>query len=157
MTKRQAAAIKELKVDSDSIFLPGDKGNATVLLDKEEYDHKVRELLDETSYQPIKKNPTLKIEQKVTEVLRSPEKNGKLPNDVRKRVQNQQSFTPQLYGLPKIHKASCPLRPIVSSFLYLPPIQISGEYPVTLVGEHSSLCEEVGGLCEENQGITCRE
>ena len=115
LTKRQTAAIKELKVDSDTIILPADKGNATVLLDKEEYDRKVRELLDDTSYQSIKKNPTLKIERKVTEVLRSLEKNGKLPNDLRKRVQNQQNSTPQLYGLPKIHKASCPLRPIVSS------------------------------------------
>ena len=70
LTKRQTAAIKELKVDSDTIILPADKGNATVLLDKEENDRKVRELLDDTSYQPIKKNPTLKIERKVTEVLR---------------------------------------------------------------------------------------
>ena len=48
-------------MDSDTIILPAEKGNATVLLDKEEYDRKVRELLDDTSYQPIKKNPTLKI------------------------------------------------------------------------------------------------
>ena len=94
LTKRQTAAIKELKVDSDTIILPANKGNATVLLDKEEYDHRERELLDDTSYQPIKKNPTLKIERKVTEVLRSLERNGKLPNDLRKRVQNQQSSTP---------------------------------------------------------------
>ena len=57
-------------MDSDTIILPADKGNATVLLDKEENDRKVRELLDDTSYQLIKKNPTLKIERKVTEVLR---------------------------------------------------------------------------------------
>ena len=115
LTKRQTAAIKELKVDSDTIIPPADKGNATVLLDKQEYNRKVRELLDDRSYQPIKKNPTLKIERKVTEVLQSLEKNGKLPNDLRKRVQNQQSSSPQLYGLPKIHKTSCPLRPIFSS------------------------------------------
>ena len=83
-------------MNSDTIILPADKGNATVLLDKEEYDRKVRELLDDTSYQPIKKTPTLKIEQKVTDVLRSLEKNGKLPDDLRKMVQNQQSSTPQL-------------------------------------------------------------
>ena len=65
-------------MDSDIIILPADKGNATVLLDKEEYDPKVRELLDDTSYQPIKKNPTLKIE-RVTEVLRSLEKMANSP------------------------------------------------------------------------------
>ena len=68
-----------------------------------------------SSYQAIKRNPTMKIERKVTEVLRSLEKKGKLPSDLRKKVQNQNSSTPQLYGLPKIHKASVPLRPIVSS------------------------------------------
>ena len=57
----------------------------------------------------------MKIERKVTEVLRSLEKKGKLPSDLKKKVQNQNSSTPQLYGLPKIHKASVPLRPIVSS------------------------------------------
>ena len=57
----------------------------------------------------------MKIEQKVTEVIRSLEKKGKLPSDLRKKVQNQHSSTPQLYGLPKIHKASVPLRPMTSS------------------------------------------
>ena len=59
LTKRQTAATKELKVDSDTIILPADMGNATVLLKKEEYDGKVRELLDDTSYQPIKKEPNI--------------------------------------------------------------------------------------------------
>ena len=84
-------------------------------MDRKDYDQKIRALLDDTSYQAIKRNPTMKIERKVTEVLRSLEKKGKLPSDLRKKVQNQNSSTPQLYGLPKIHKASVPLRPIVSS------------------------------------------
>ena len=37
LTKRPTAAIQVLKVDSDTIILPADKGNATVLLDKEGY------------------------------------------------------------------------------------------------------------------------
>ena len=75
----------------------------------------MRDLLDDDSYQPITKNPAMKIEQRVTDVLRSLEKAGKIPNDLRKRVQNQHSSTPQLYGLPKIYKAGQPLRPIDSS------------------------------------------
>ena len=45
------------------------------------------------------------------------ERKDKILPELRRKikVQNTRSSTPQLYGLPKIHKASAPLRPIVSS------------------------------------------
>ena len=37
-------AIKELKKDNIIIILPADKGNATVVMDREEYNYKMRDL-----------------------------------------------------------------------------------------------------------------
>ena len=93
LNKSQQVTIKELRSDPKTIILPADKGNATVLIDRKDYDLTLT-LLDATSFQAIKRNPTMKIEQKVTEVLRSLEKKGKLPSDLRKKVQNQHSSTP---------------------------------------------------------------
>ena len=55
------------------------------------------------------------IEKKVKDTLIRLERNSSLPTPLRKRLTPQQSKCPQIYGLPKVHKAGIPLRPIVST------------------------------------------
>ena len=45
----------------DQVILPADKGNATVVMERKDYDGKVRGLLnDTTTYQRLPKDPTWK-------------------------------------------------------------------------------------------------
>ena len=73
------------------------------------------QLLKGKDYTRIKRNPTATIEKKVKDTLIRLERNSSLPTPLRKRLTPQQSKCPQIYGLPKVHKAGIPLRPIVST------------------------------------------
>ena len=96
-------------------YIPADKGNSTVMMNRTEYNEKINNLLDDGTYRPLKKDPTLKLERTINEQLKALEKNGEIDNSLRKRITPQHSYHPQLYGLPKMHKPEIPLRPIVSS------------------------------------------
>ena len=58
MTKEQRKALKEMRDWKDNVILPVDKGNATEVMEREDYDTKIRELLDYTStYRKLPKDP----------------------------------------------------------------------------------------------------
>ena len=57
--------------DKDIQILQADKGNATVVLDADDYESKAHDLLDDTtSYQVLKKDPTQATERKLLTRLR---------------------------------------------------------------------------------------
>ena len=66
-------------------------------------------------YKEVKKDPTKKIERTICETLKTIEQKGEIDAKLKKRISPQNSYLPQLFGLPKIHKPEVPLRPIVSS------------------------------------------
>ena len=113
--KRLRCAITNLRKDDSIVILPADKGNATVIMDKEEYRSKILGLLEDPTNRKLKRDPTTKIEKRITQSLKDAEKNGWISNKFRLQLTPQLSTPPQIYGLPKIHKAGTPLRPIVSS------------------------------------------
>lgn len=106
-------AIKTLRSDDAIIILPADKGRATVLMDKTDYDKKMIELLEGGQYTPIPKDPTNNIMIKVKAVLK--DQSSHLISNIIRRLSPQFSKPPHIYGLPKLHKHGIPLRPIVSS------------------------------------------
>ena len=62
ITSNELRDLKQLKEDRDIIVLPADKGGAVVVLDRIEYDRKIRALLDDsTTYRTIQKDPTLPL------------------------------------------------------------------------------------------------
>lgn len=91
--------------------MPADRGNSTVIMDRTEYRSKVRNILDDVAYRPLKKDPTCKLERTINERLKGVVKKGEMNEKLRKRLE----LPPQLYGLPKIHKTDIPLRPIGSA------------------------------------------
>ena len=115
LNREEREAIKELKKDEDIVILPADKGNATVVMNKEQYDRKMKELLEQDDYRRIKKDPTLKSEKRIKEALNRMERQEDLPTLLKKRLSPNNSVILQIYGLPKIHKEEVPLRPIVST------------------------------------------
>ncbi|GJQ73953.1 hypothetical protein Trydic_g18887 [Trypoxylus dichotomus] len=52
LTHEETKALKNLRSDPDSIILPADKGNATVILGKTQYTSKITELLTDGTYIP---------------------------------------------------------------------------------------------------------
>ena len=58
MTKEQRKELINLKKNTNLLILPADKGRATVLMKREDYEKKMRDLLDTDTYCKIKKDST---------------------------------------------------------------------------------------------------
>lgn len=121
ITSGMRKALKSLKDDSSVTILPADKGRATVVLDTDTYRNKMSDLLESGPYRAVKKDPTERLTRKLSTILRDHHKNDRIDDFVYRKIKPSQKQPPRIYGLPKIHKPSVPLRPIVScvnSFAY---------------------------------------
>ena len=57
--------MNKLKSDMDHIILTADKGVALIVMDKNDYIKKMRELLEDTNtYRPLNMDPTIKQKKK---------------------------------------------------------------------------------------------
>ena len=97
LNKCMRKAIRNLQKDDS---LPADKGNAMVVMDKVEYDRKMLDLLADPTYRKLKKDPTTKLEKKITDALKVLERKGDIITNQRKYLAPQYSSPPQLYGTP---------------------------------------------------------
>ena len=66
LTKEQRKALNELRSLENEVILPADKGNATVMITREDYDRKMRGVLDTATYKRLKKDPTATQEGKLS-------------------------------------------------------------------------------------------
>ena len=72
-------------------------------------------LSDNTKFKPLKNNPIKAREESLSSYLRKLRKDGIIDDTVfQKILPGGSSPGILLYGLPKVHKTGCPLRPIVS-------------------------------------------
>ena len=109
-------ALQRLKQDNTIQILPADKGRATVLLDKTDYERKIDQMLsDSSTYVKLQKDPTSKYKNRLTKLLKILKDNNKITIQQWKHMYPTSEDPPKFYGLPKIHKPGTPLRPIVSS------------------------------------------
>ena len=70
ITREEENTIHTLKNDPDLIILPTGKGNATVVLDRAEYDKKIEGMLDDQlTYGKIKKDPVPSLERRMNAKL----------------------------------------------------------------------------------------
>ena len=96
-------------------LLLADKGNATVAMDRVEYDHKVIDRLNSGSYRELRRDPTAAIERKLQQKLLSLHRSGNITEQLYRQLHPSNSRCPRFFGQPKIHKKETPLRPIVAS------------------------------------------
>ena len=54
-TRKERMALKNLKENRDIVILPADQGNDTVVMDSNQYEQKMRDLLDDPVYKKIKR------------------------------------------------------------------------------------------------------
>ena len=115
LTKDEWLALKNLKNDSSIVVSKADKGRCTVLLNRSDYDQKLRVLLnDEETYAQIKSDPTKITEKRMNSILLKLFRQGKFQQSEYYNLRSTDAVIPRLYGLIKIHKDGFPVRPIVS-------------------------------------------
>ena len=86
-----------------------------VVLDREDYNNKARDLLNTPACKEIPKDPTNRIKTQLITELRNIKKDSKLDEGTYRTMYPTGCVLPMFYGLPKIHKTGTSLRPIVSS------------------------------------------
>ncbi|XP_046382342.1 uncharacterized protein LOC124153288 [Ischnura elegans] len=106
----QRRALDDLKSNRDIIILGADKGNSMVIINRKDYQAKIKSLLEDTTYEKLKKDLTAKIEREVRDLI----KRSSISNEEQFHLLPLSARRPRLYRLPKIHKEGVPLRPIVS-------------------------------------------
>ncbi|XP_046407443.1 uncharacterized protein LOC124172079 [Ischnura elegans] len=70
LTRAEREAICELRKIDDSLILPADKGNATVIISEEDYRKKVCGLLDDPTYKELNSDPTAKIQRNIKDLMK---------------------------------------------------------------------------------------
>ena len=114
ITKEEQKAMIELKKDTNRVILTADKGTCLVVMDKEEYINKAQDLLKEEAYKIIPEDPTNKQKNKLIQLLKKIKTECGINEENYKKMYPTGAGIPEFYGLPKVHKAVVPLRPIVS-------------------------------------------
>ena len=122
ITKKEEA-IKTLGEDASCMVLTADKGVALVVMDKSQYVDECMALLDDTKvYKPCR-DTTKKLHRDVQEALWQLNRDHGTSRLSWWSIQyynkllltGNSSPAPRFYGLPKIYKANCPMKPIVST------------------------------------------
>jgi len=127
VSSQEINALNNLKSDNSIIILKADKGNTSVVLDKDDYESKISQLINDTNtYRKIKMkpNPIIAIEHDVNKFLWRRAKENKMTSPVYSTLKCNKSVSPKFYGLPKVHKVNIPLRPI-DSFIGSPTYNLS--------------------------------
>ena len=86
-----------------------------VVMDREDYIKKSEDLLKQNTYRELAADSTNKYKNKLLNLLKTIKTEGGINNNTYKRLYPTGAGSPKYYGLPKIHKAGVPLRPIISS------------------------------------------
>ena len=115
LSNKQQKDLSKLKENDSVVILPADKATALLLWTNPVITKKIEELLDDKTYAKMKKDPTKEIERQLTTKIKDLVKNDEMNQKLKTKIISTNSYTPQLYGLPKIHKKDIPLRPIVAS------------------------------------------
>ena len=119
----------------------------------------MEEILNGDDYEVVKTNPTSKLEKKLNNMLRGLWEAGEINKIGYDRLRATYSATPQLYGLPKIHKPEVPLRPIVSS-IDSPTYNLAKfltRIISPLTGKTSTFIKDSGDFVEKARSIRLEE
>ncbi|VDN42098.1 unnamed protein product [Dibothriocephalus latus] len=114
MSSAEEDAMKRLKMNNDVVVLPADKGRATVMMDRSDYNAKSQALLDDQqSYQPTPPSQAKFMISQLTGLPNRLRRNNVISQDEWRRTKLTDTALARFYGLPKIHQPNVPLRPIV--------------------------------------------
>ena len=116
--KDMISALKELRSNKELIITKPDKGNGTVILERQDYIRKMMDLindpinfkkLDVDIYKQI-----IKLERKNNRLVDKMVADGVVTSLQGNKLKSRGSRPGVMYGLPKVHKQNVPMRPILS-------------------------------------------
>ena len=115
-TKKMIATLKALRIDPSIVILKPDKGNGVVILNKADYESKMNSIIQDcTKFTLINDNDwfkrILRHEDQVNRYLYKLCQEKIIDKPLQDHLHLSSSCPGILYGLPKIHKMSIPLRP----------------------------------------------
>ena len=121
LPKEQFDALIKLSKRDDIMILKPDKGTGVVIMNTSDYITKMEAIIsDETKFQVNGNQDVYRvcrsIETKVRKLLLNKlKKPGHITTDEYKKLYPNGSHISVLYGLPKVHKQDCPVRPICAA------------------------------------------
>lgn len=119
ISKEEFEALKGLSKDSNIVLIKPDKGNGIVIMNKEDYVSKMKIILnDRSKFRSVDGDVLLHIlnkEEKINRYLRQLKANHVIDDCTYSRLFTTGSKPGIMYGLPKVHKTGCPVRPIMSA------------------------------------------
>ena len=114
ITQKERNAIRELQKEKDILILPADKGRATVVLKKSEYEEKMLGMLSDTNtYNVLSSDPTERYKRQLNQKLQKLKDDNKITAEQLQYLKPSSDYIPRIYGTPNIHKQGAPLCPIV--------------------------------------------
>ncbi|CAF1678379.1 unnamed protein product, partial [Adineta ricciae] len=114
--QRTFGILRSLAKDQSIVITRPDKGRGVVLMDRSEYVQKMETILnDPSTFTVIDHDPTIINEDRLTRTLLRLKKEGFITNEEYNIARPVGSRAARLYGLPKLHKANNPLRPVMSA------------------------------------------
>ena len=109
---------KQLKINNDIVLSKPDKGAGVAILNRVDYLSKMDVILGDTDkflkLGDLSFDDTQRIENKLQKRFLELYKSKLIPKEIYEFIRPVDSQRPRMYGLPKIHKTSIPLRPILS-------------------------------------------
>ena len=107
LTKGERKAKVELKKDQSRMILTADKGVALVVLNTEDYKKKAEDLLNQNTYRALTSDPTMRLKNKMINLLKSIKSKGGITEELYKRLYPTGAGSPKFYGLPKNTSLGC--------------------------------------------------
>jgi hypothetical protein len=157
LTRLEKRAIGSLKAKADEIvILQADKGNKTVVMNKNDYEEKMQDALIKQKVQKIPKDLTDYESRKVVKVLKKIEELGELTRVERLRLTESAPRCPVVYGMPKLHKEGTPLR-VIFSFCGSPTYLIArlmSKILQPLHGKSESFVRDSSHVCDVLKDLT---
>ncbi|XP_065078974.1 uncharacterized protein LOC135701953 [Ochlerotatus camptorhynchus] len=101
------------KTHPEIIVVNSDKGNRTVVMEREQYTTMMKTLLeDDRTYLRLAKDPTSTFQNKNNTIVKRLQDLHLEPN-LASKLKTYRAVCPKIYGQPKAHKPGLPLRPVV--------------------------------------------
>ena len=116
--RNEREALKSLSKNHNIVIKGADKGGAVVIQNRSDYIREGdRQLGDTAFYKLVDSDLTEYHNREVTKVLNQLQSNGEISKSLERKLLTLEPRTPEIYFLPKIHKATRPPpgRPIVSA------------------------------------------
>ncbi|XP_062710010.1 uncharacterized protein LOC134288585 [Aedes albopictus] len=105
---------KYLREHPEICVLSADKGNRTVVMMRDDYDQKMRTLVnDDTTYERVRSDPTTRYQNGNNSLVKRLKDLKLIDYRTAKELTTNNAVCPRIYGQPKAHKQNLPLRPVI--------------------------------------------